>query len=150
SPHGFDTVSSDADLVITSLPPSCAGDRVVDVVALLAARLLRDVSILAVLTHSDWSQGELVDSTGAVVGAAQSADLLYLQHVVALHVPVRDGRFATELLPDADGTGAERRASTEHRAVVRGLPAPHIRVHSDVLVFAQPHQHEPPPASLPD
>ncbi|SDJ00706.1 hypothetical protein SAMN05192558_104132 [Actinokineospora alba] len=147
SPHGFDTVSPDADLVITSLPPADAGDRVGDVVALLAARLLRVGGILAVLTHSDWSGGELVDPTGAVVAAAQNADLLYLQHVVALHVPVRDGRFATELLPDADGSAAERRARTEHRAVVRGLPAPHTRIHSDVLVFAQPHEHEPPPAS---
>lgn len=147
SPPNLDTVSSDADLVITSLPPAEAGDRVGDVVALLAARLLRVGGILAVLTHSDWSGGELVDPTGAVVAAAQNADLLYLQHVVALHVPVRDGRLATELLPDADGSAAERRARTEHRAVVRGLPAPHVRVHSDVLVFAQPHEHEPPPAS---
>ncbi|WP_436499522.1 hypothetical protein [Actinokineospora sp. HUAS TT18] len=147
SPHGFDTVAPDADLVITSLRPADAGDRVGDVVALLAARLLRVGGILAVLTHSDWSQGELVDPTGAVVAAAQNADLLYLQHVVALHVPVRDGRFATEVLPDDDGSTAERRARTEHRATVRELPAPHTRVHSDVLVFAQPHEHEPPPAS---
>jgi hypothetical protein len=147
TPHSFDTIAPDADLVITSLPPADAGDRVGDVVALLAARLLRAGGILAVLTHSDWSEGELVDPTGAVVAAAQNADLLYLQHVVALHVPVRDGRFATELLPDADGSAAARRARTEHRATVRGLPAPHVRVHTDVLVFAQPHEHEPPPAS---
>jgi hypothetical protein len=89
-----------------------------------------------------------------VVASAQNADLLYLQHIVALHVPVRDDRFATELLTDiesaAEGTvgrtvntaitnaAAEQQTRPAHHAAVRGLPAPHRRIHSDVLVFAQP------------
>lgn len=147
SPHGIDTVSPEADLVITSLPPTDSGDRVGDLVALVAARLLRVGGILVVLTHSDWQTGELVDPTGAVVAAAQNADLLYLQHIVALHTPVRGGRFATENLPDADGSAAEAQARMEHRAAVGGLPTPHVRVHSDVLVFSQPHDHDPLPVS---
>lgn len=144
---GPDAVSADADLIITTLRPGDTGDHISDLVALVAARLLRVGGILAVITHSDWSQGELLDPTAAVIASAQNADLLYLQHIVALHAPVRGGRFATELIPDADGTAAEEQARTKHRADVRGLPTPHRRVHSDVLVFAQPHEHEPPPVS---
>ena len=102
-----------------------------------------------------------------MIAAAQNADLLYLQHIVALHVPVRDGRFATELLTDIEGSVAgsaggaahrtttaagtrtvvEQQARAAHHAAVRGLPAPHGRIHSDVLVFAQPsastYEYEP-------
>lgn len=144
---GPDAVPADTDLIITSLRPEGSGERTTDLVALVAARLLRVGGILVVLTHSDWSRGELIDPTGAVVASAQNADLLYLQHIVALHAPVRDGRFATELIPDADGSVSERHARTQHRAAVRGLPAPHRRIHSDVLVFAQPHEYEPLPVS---
>jgi SAM-dependent methyltransferase len=160
---GPDDVSPDsvnsADLIITSLRPEhrndVTGDHASDLVALVAARLLRVGGILAVLTHCYWPQGELIDPTGAVVASAQNADLLYLQHIIALHVPVRGGRFATELLTNVGGTAdratntaitsaaAEQQARAAHRAAVRGLPAPHRRVHSDVLVFAQPHEYEP-------
>ena len=131
------------------------GDHGADLVALYAARRLRVGGILAVLTHCDWTTGELTDPTGAVVAAGQNADLLYLQHIVALHAPVRDGRFRPRPTPtphdrlrrrpsdvhgddggDGDGTCASPRP-------VRGLPEPHRRIHSDVLVFAQPHDHQP-------
>jgi hypothetical protein len=135
---GPDSVPADADLIIASLRPEHSGDHTSDLVALVAARLLRVGGILVVLTHSDWSRGELIDPTGAVVASAQNADLLYLQHVVALHVPVRGGRFATELIPDADGSAADAQARAAHRAAVRRLPVPHRRIHSDVLVFSQP------------
>ncbi|MGW5054965.1 hypothetical protein [Actinokineospora sp. NPDC004072] len=131
----------DADLIVTSLPPAHCGDRA-DLVALFAARALRVGGILAVLTHCDWTSGELTDPTGAVVAAGQNADLLYLQHIAALHAPVRDGRFD---LPDSPADDLDEEVRARHRAVVRGLPAPHRRIHSDVLVFAQPHDHQPPP-----
>jgi hypothetical protein len=137
---GAATGVAQADLIITSLRPEHAGDRASDLVAMLAARLLRTGGILAVLTHCDWTRGELTDPTGAVVASAQNADLLYLQHIVALHTPVRDGAFTHEL----HGPAAEEHARARHRTEVRGLPAPHRRVHSDVLVFAQPADHEPP------
>jgi hypothetical protein len=134
---------ADTDLIITSLRPEHGGDHTSDLVALAAARLLRVGGILAVLTHSHWPAGELIDPTGAVVAAAQNADLLYLQHIVALHAPVREGRFAVDSLTELDTATAEDQARAAHRAAVRGLPAPHRRIHSDVLVFAQPHEYEP-------
>jgi hypothetical protein len=138
-PDGVPTGTADTDLIVTSLRPEHSGDRASDLVALLAARLLRVGGILAVLTHGDWTRGELVDPSGPVVAAAQNADLLYLQHIVALHAPVRDGEFAAELV----ARDADEDARTRHRAGVRGLPAPHRRIHSDVLVFAQPADHKP-------
>ena len=145
---GAEAAPADTDLIITSLRPEQGGDHASDLVALVAARLLRVGGILAVITHCDWSRGELLDPTGAVVASAQNADLLYLQHVVALHATVRDGAFAVDSLTELDGeTTDDGAARAAHRAAVRGLPAPHRRIHSDVLVFAQPHQHEPLPVS---
>jgi hypothetical protein len=140
---GAQAAPADTDLIITSLRPEQGGDHASDLVALVAARLLRVGGILAVITHCDWPAGELIDPTGAVVASAQNADLLYLQHIIALHTPVRDGRFAVESLTGLDGATDDEVARAVHRATVRGLPAPHRRVHSDVLVFAQPHQYEP-------
>jgi hypothetical protein len=125
------------DLIITSLRPEHSGDRASDHLALLAARLLRVGGILTVLTHSDWCSGELLDPTGPFVACAQNADLLYLQHIIALHTPIRRGHF--HLPPALDG------APARHHTTGRGRPAPHRRISSDVLVFAQPHDHQPPP-----
>ncbi|GAB3436388.1 hypothetical protein [Actinophytocola sediminis] len=144
-----------ADLIVTSLPPHYCGEHgygnVADLVALHAARRLRVGGILVVLTHCDWTSGALTDPTGAVVTAGQNADLLYLQHIVALHTPIRDGLFhLTDTHPDGDfgGDFGDRRTDdghvhARHRALARGLPAPHRRIHSDVLVFVQPHDHQP-------
>jgi hypothetical protein len=140
---GAQDAPADTDLIITSLRPEHGGDHASDLVALVAARLLRVGGILAVITYCDWPAGELIDPTGAVVASAQNADLLYLQHIIALHAPVREGRFAAESLTELDAATDDEEARAAHRAAVRGLPAPHRRVHSDVLVFAQPHQYEP-------
>ncbi|ONI71116.1 hypothetical protein ALI144C_52275 [Actinosynnema sp. ALI-1.44] len=141
---GAEDGPADTDLIITSLRPEDGGDQSSDLVALVAARLLRVGGILVVLTHCDWPAGELIDPTGAVVASAQNADLLYLQHIVALHTPVRGGRFAAESLSEPGGPDAGNEARARRRAAVRGLPEPHRRIHSDVLVFAQPHDYEPP------
>jgi hypothetical protein len=125
-----------ADLIITSLRPEHSGDRVSDHVALAAARLLRTGGTLVVLTHSDWTTGELVDPTGPVVASAQNADLLYLQHIIALHTPIHRGRFRTAAPTPA-----------RDRAAVGDWPAPHHRISSDVLVFAQPRARAPSAAT---
>ncbi|WP_157621057.1 hypothetical protein [Saccharothrix sp. NRRL B-16348] len=138
------TPQASTDLIITSLRPQHGGDHAGDLVALVAARLLRVGGILAVLTHCDWTSGELTDPTGAVVAAAQNADLLYLQHIVALHAPVHAGRFASDQLTGLDSPTAEDDIRARHRAAVRGLPTPHRRIHSDLLVFGQQHDYEPP------
>ncbi|NUT52793.1 MAG: hypothetical protein HOV94_36730 [Saccharothrix sp.] len=150
--HHTTTPIGSADLVVTTLHPRHNRDSGADRVALFAARLLRVGGILAVLTHCDWTTGELTDPTGAVVTAGQNADLLYLQHIVAVHAPVRDGRFhLPDTHPDHHPDGSPDRADTgapqtraRHRALVRGLPEPHRRIHSDVLVLVQPHDHQPP------
>jgi hypothetical protein len=130
-----------ADLVLVSLPADAAGTVSLDRLALLAADRLRQGGIFAVYTHSDWTQGRLVDPAGAIVAACQHADLLYLQHIVALHTPVRDGR-----LHAAPGAAvAAEYDRTRHRAMVRGLPAPHLRAHGDLLAFAQPTDPAAPP-----
>ncbi|GAA2693113.1 MULTISPECIES: hypothetical protein [Actinosynnema] len=135
-----------ADLVITSLCPNRSGDvelvQDADSVTLFAARLLRVGGVLAVLTHCDWSSGELTDPTGLVVTAGQAADLLYLQHVIVVRARANDGRL--EVLDgqrSACGQQDDEESRTRHRALVRGLPVPHRRVHVDLLVFAQPHDH---------
>lgn len=138
----------DADLMVAILPPQLLSDHSADFVALHAARRLRVGGTLVVLTHCDWTSGELTDPTGAVVTAGQNADLLYLQHIVALHTRVRDGRFDLSGITADTVPTDDRDTRARHRATVRGLPAPHRRVHSDVLAFAQPHDHRPlPPAA---
>ncbi len=131
-----------ADLVIVSLPAHAAESVSLDRVALLAATRLRQGGILVVYTHSDWTRGRLADPTGAIVAAAQHADLLYLQHIVVLHTPVEKGRLRAA--PSAAVAAEYDRA--RHRATVRGLPAPHLRAHGDVLAFAQPADPGTPPA----
>jgi len=123
----LDTTTADADLIITSLPPQHSGPYTSDHITLLAARLLRVGGILVVLTHSDWSSGELLDPTGHLVACAQNADLLYVQHIVALHTPVHCGQLHST--PTVDHTP---------QAYGPGRATPHRRISSDVLVFAQP------------
>lgn len=140
APGSLDATAG-VDLVITSLRPEHAGEATSDQIAGTAARWLRTGGILAVLTHCDWSGGELVDPTGPVVAAAQNADLLYLQHIVLVHAPLRDGQFVTDPTPDT-------LADSQPRANTPGMPAPHRRIHGDLLAFGQPHNHNPPPLRL--
>ncbi|WP_410648028.1 hypothetical protein [Amycolatopsis sp. cmx-4-54] len=134
--------SARADLVIVSLPAHATESVPLDRLALLASTRLRQGGILAVYTHSDWMRGRLADPTGAIVAAAQHADLLYLQHIVVLHTPVEKGRLRAA--PSAAVAAEYDRA--RHRATVRGLPAPHLRAHGDVLAFAQPADPSAPPS----
>jgi hypothetical protein len=133
-----DTAGSGAservDLVLIALPAHVAEAVSLDRLALLAADRLRCGGILTVYTHSDWNGGRLLDPTGPIVAAAQNADLVYLQHIVTLHTPIRGGR----LHPGPTPAAAEEYGRARHHATVGGLPAPHLRAHGDVLVFAQP------------
>jgi hypothetical protein len=138
---GVDAAGAGADLVITSLRPEHARQGASDQIAAAAARWLRTGGVLAVLTHCDWSTGELADPTGPVVAAAQNADLLYLQHIVVVHAPVRDGQLVIDPeTPNPDTT-------EDYRPLVTapGMPTPHRRIHGDLLAFGQPHDHNPPP-----
>ncbi|UOX90399.1 hypothetical protein MUY14_07175 [Amycolatopsis sp. FBCC-B4732] len=128
------------DLVITSLPPDHGADGSAETLAITASRALAFGGILAVYTHSDWSSGRLIDPSGLMIAAAQNADLLYLQHIVTLHTPIRNCR----LQPPA------ATAPTDLVPGGRELAAPmtHARAHGDVLVFAQAHADAAQPEDL--
>jgi hypothetical protein len=139
TPHGPEAPS--ADLVIASLPAQRDEAITLDQLALTAAHTLRTGGVLAVLTHSDSRDATLIDRTGDVITACQDADLLYLQHIVALLVPLRDGGFDLDTSTD-DGSESERDTPPSER---------HRRIHADLLIFALPFQREhssPPPAGL--
>ena len=112
---------------------TATGETVDGRIGMLAAVALRGGGILAVLTrsrHQSAPGAALVDPTGAIVAAAQNADLLYLQHIVIPTGP---------LLPPRPHPTVSPPQPPDHRD-----PDPHGShdiTHIDLLVFAQPHQH---------
>ncbi|MEU0529082.1 hypothetical protein [Amycolatopsis tolypomycina] len=128
------------DLAITSLPPERGADGSAEAVAIAAARALAFGGILAVYTHSDWSSGRLTDPSGPMIAAAQNADLLYLQHIVTLHTPIRNGRLQPPAATDSTDLAPSGREL--------GAPMAHVRAHGDVLVFAQAHADAAQPEDL--
>lgn len=128
-PHDQQPGQVRTDLIVTAMPPRPPLDSAADAACGFAARALRLGGILAVLTHCHWDGGRLVDPTGPMVTAAQNADLLYLQHIVAVHLPPNHPRLRHTRTSAGGGV--------------------HQRVHSDVLVFTQPHDHAANPGDLP-
>lgn len=110
-----------ADLVLTACPPHDGTEHHSTQLATTAAHRLRPGGLLAVLTHTSTAGGRLTDPTGQIVTAAQDADLLYLQHIVVLEVPIHDGTLTPP----------------EHPTVTASSPA-HQRIHADLLVFTRP------------
>jgi hypothetical protein len=55
------------------------------------------------------------------------------------------GDSGTQSGGDAGRRAGDAASRARHHAPERGLPAPHRRIHSDVLVFAQPRDPQPPP-----
>lgn len=120
--RGSDVEPGGAHLLITVI----AADEVpTEATAVVWATLLRTGGTLAVLTHSYHDKGRLVDPTGPIVAAGQNADLLYLQHIVAVHEPIPIGR---------DTPGGVGAAASGDEVVP---PVAHRRNHTDVLVFQQ-------------
>jgi hypothetical protein len=84
-------------------------------------RALRPGGVLAVITASPGTDGQLADLTGHAVSSARAAGLVYAQHIVLVHAAIR----GSQLAPDpAAGDGA-------------GLPGG-CRIHSDLLIFTKP------------
>jgi hypothetical protein len=101
-------------------------------IGMLAAVALRGGGLLAVLTrcHRQSAPGAaLVDPTGAIVAAAQNADLLYLQHIVIPTGPLLPPRRHPTVSPPQP---PDRRDPDPHGR--------HDIKHIDLLVFAQPHK----------
>jgi modification methylase len=92
------------------------------------ASVLRPGGLLVTVTRNPRPQGRLVDLTAATVRLAQQAGLHYLQHVIALHAAIRDGRLVAR-------PSLRQRINTRN-ARARGVPV-HLPVHDDVLVFCR-------------
>jgi hypothetical protein len=92
-----------------------------------SAALLKPGGHLAVVTGLHHGQEDPVDPAPALIAEAQRAGLLYLQHIIALRVPVRGERLEPPLTWGVPTTGA----------AVGGLPVS-ARVHSDLFIFTRP------------
>ncbi|GAB2709552.1 hypothetical protein [Nocardia thraciensis] len=103
-----------ASLLAPDLDPVAAADRVAE----LASARLAEGGLLVVLSRCGHSEtGVLTDPVGAVVSAAQAADLLYLQHIIA--APLHGTTVSTGD-PDI------------------ATPARHTVAHTDLVVLLRP------------
>ncbi len=92
--------------------------------------LLMPNGSVAFITHSDHQQGRLIDPSNLLTHTAHRAGLTALDHVVLLETPIRRSgltapppREATALFPQRQADASEAR---------------HIRIHSDLYLFARP------------
>jgi modification methylase len=93
------------------------------------AWLLRPGGLLVTVTKNTRRLGRLNDLATATITLAQQAGFGYLQHIIALHTAVRDGR----LVPRPSFW----QLTQTRKAHARGEPA-HLVIHEDVLVFIRP------------
>jgi hypothetical protein len=109
------------DLVIASLladhPDPMVAAEHVTAVAVEAMAMGALLVVLSRCRHSN--SGVLLDPAGSVVAAAQTADLLYLQHIIAASV---SGHTIITAPADPAAPGVPR----------------HMVAHTDVFVFLQP------------
>ncbi|QXE33891.1 hypothetical protein KQY30_05900 [Streptomyces sp. GMY02] len=89
--------------------------------------LLARSGVLAFITHGDCIDGHRTEPHSLLAQLARHAGLAEIDRIALLEVPIRDGALAdqtpvTAPEPAIAGTGMPR----------------HVRVHSDLLVFARP------------
>ncbi|WP_344593295.1 hypothetical protein [Streptomyces violaceusniger] len=92
--------------------------------------LLMPNGSVAFITHSDHQQGRLIDPSSLLTHTAHRAGLTALDHVVLLETPIRRSgltapspRASTALFPQRQADSSEAR---------------HMRIHSDLYLFARP------------
>lgn len=90
---------------------------------------LRPGGLLATVTKNTRRGGRCLDLAGLTVGLARQAGFGYLQHVVALLGPIRDGQICAR--------PSFWQLSQTRRAKAAGDPV-HLVVHEDVGVFTKP------------
>ena len=90
--------------------------------------MLRPGGLLVTVTKNTRRSGRLVDLAAATRRLATDAGFAYLQHVVALHVGIRDDRLIPR--PSFWQLHHLRRAHAAGHRV-------HLVAHEDVLVFAK-------------
>jgi modification methylase len=88
--------------------------------------LLRPGGLLVTVTKNSRRAGRLSDLAATTVRLAEQAGFGYLQHLIALHAAVRDGRLAAR--------PSFWQLTQTRKAQARGEPC-HLVVHEDVLVF---------------
>jgi hypothetical protein len=113
-----------ADLVVVRQPPRCGGHAAAGSLAVSAgAAMLRTGGYLAVVCRPLRRPASAhADAVTGTVAQAETAGLVYAQHVVALCCPVRDVAGTLDT-PASAATGT-------------GL----CRVHTDVLLFRKPKE----------
>ncbi len=94
------------------------------------AALLAPGGHLVVVTGLHLIEGRPYDPVPGLIREAQRAGLVYLQHIVAVHGPVRRRQIVLSLLP---ANIAARKA----QAVSPHVPTA-LRAHADVLIFSKP------------
>ena len=127
--QGRDSTPS-AESVDVALADRTSATMLVDgQVGVLAARVLRGGGILAVLCRCHLRPGPHAESAnpgGAILAAAQNADLLYLQHIV---IPTSPGHPTSPLRPPAPPGREPDTPDTPQPSGVGNV---------DLLVFARP------------
>jgi modification methylase len=93
------------------------------------AWLLRPGGLLVTVTKNTRRLGRLNDLAAVTVRLAEQAGFGYLQHLIALHAAVREGRLVAR--------PSFWQLTQTRRARARGEPA-HLVIHEDVLVFTTP------------
>jgi DNA modification methylase len=93
------------------------------------AVVLRPGGLLITVTKNTRRAGRLNDLATATIELANQAGFGYLQHILALHAGIRDGRLV--------GRPSFWQLTQIRKARARGEPA-HLVVHEDVLVFTAP------------
>jgi len=93
-------------------------------------RRLRPGGCLAVIVASA-PPGQPPTELGPLVGAARTAGLIYLQHVVAVHARADGDTLTPQPAIDPVALRRSRRGG-----------AAHLRIHTDVLVFTHPGGHD--------
>ncbi|MEV0238035.1 hypothetical protein [Nonomuraea sp. NPDC050786] len=101
------------------------------------AALLKPGGHLVVVTGLHRGEQDLIDPAPSLIAGVKRSGLAYMQHIVALRVPVRSGQL--EQPPE---WGAPRPGPTR-----AGLPGS-ARVHSDVLIFTKPRAGRGAPHSV--
>ncbi|WP_158566766.1 hypothetical protein [Actinomadura craniellae] len=92
-------------------------------------RVLRPGGHLAVITTARYENGRLVNPSPRIVQRASALGFRYVQHVIALRVPVEGDVLVVQAGPEGMGQLRDVRS--------RAVP-PAARVHADVCLFTKP------------
>ncbi|WP_413116193.1 hypothetical protein ACK1X7_36785 [Streptomyces sp. CY1] len=92
--------------------------------------LLMPNGTLAFITHSDHQQGRLIDPSNRLTHTAHRAALIALDHVVLLEIPIRRSNLTAPPPRKATAPLPQRQADASK--------ARHMRIHSDLYLFARP------------